>query len=291
VSRESIGYGLAFASAVAGAARYNLAVFADLRGLEYAPFLALSLAVGLACSLVHVLVRDGPAGLWPGRRTLAALVYGALMAWSTLCHFLALRYLNETVMASLSQTSVLLTIALAVWLLGERFTRQQWIATFVICAGVFAFRPWDTANLHGFLIVMSGVVGNALATVGAKRWVVGTPPRVLMVWRNAVALVVVTAYALTQEPPELTPATVAACVSAGVLGPYLHGLFFLQALERIDAAKASLTNRMQPAIVFVISWALLARSPDGKQLASAILLVAGVIWLATATGRSAASRR
>lgn len=296
IDARSLGYLLAFASAVAGAARYNLAVFAEEKGFEYVPFLALALAVGVLCSTVHVTVRDGRKGFVPLKgRWRHAFLYGALMAISTLCHFLALRYLNETVMTSLSQTSILLTIALAVWLLGERFTGMEWAATGVICCGVFLFRPWDGLRLHGFLVIMAGVWAGALATVGAKRWVQGIPPRTLMLWRNAVALAVVGAYTLFLPAPRLTAATVAAAVAAGIVGPYLHGLFFLQSLERIDAAKASLTNRIQPVIVFLLSWWFLGHLPERKDILSAALLVAGTVWLAlarpSAGGRSGASPR
>ena len=283
----TIGYLLALASAAAGAVRYNLAVFAEPRGFSYVPFLAYALAVGVACSAVHVFLRDGLRGLVPLRgRWHYGLLYGVLMAWGTLSHFVALEYLNETVVASLAQTSILLTIALAVWLLGERFTGKEWIGVVVICAGVFLFRPWDVQNLQGFAILMGGVLGAALATIGAKRWVRGVPPRVLMLWRNVVALAVVGTYTLLHyERPTITLATGAACVATGVLGPYLHGLLFLQALERIDAAKASLMNRVQPAIVFLLSWWILDRLPQMRDAWSALLLVAGTVWLAVSRPR------
>lgn len=287
IDPRTLGYALAFLSAAAGAARYNCAVFAKGDGISYIPFLALSLVVGVLCSAVHVTVRDGAKGFVPLRgRWRSALLYGTLMAITTLCHFLALHYLNETVMTSLSQTGILITVALAVWLLGERFTRTEWLATAVICGGVFLFRPWEAVRLKGFLVIMAGVWAGALATIGAKRWVQGVPPRTLMLWRNVVALAVVGTYASFLPAPRLTAAGAAAVVAAGVLGPYLHGLFFLQSLERIEAAKASLTSRIQPAIVFLLSWLLLGRHPGGQDLVSAAVLVAGTLWLALARPRS-----
>ncbi|MHC4550092.1 MAG: DMT family transporter [Planctomycetota bacterium] len=285
---RTLGYLLAFGSAAAGAMRYNLAVFARPRGFDYVPFLFYALAVGVACSAVHVVARDGFRGFVPLRgRWRQALLYGLLMAWGTLSHFLALEYMNETVMSSLAQTSILFTIALAVWLLGERFTFKEWIATGVICAGIFFFRPWDVDNLKGFAILMGGVLGAALATIGAKRWVEGVPPRVLMLWRNVVALAVVGTYTLLHyERPRITWETGLACVATGIVGPYLHGLFFLQALERIDAAKASLMNRVQPAIVFLLSWLLLDRLPGAREGWSALLLVVGTMGLVIARRRA-----
>jgi drug/metabolite transporter (DMT)-like permease len=186
-------------------------------------------------------------------------------------------------MSSLAQTSLLLTILLAVWVLGERFTWREALAALVICAGIFLFRPWDVANLKGFVILMGGVVGTAIATVGAKRWVVGVPPRVMMLWRNAVALLVVGAWWLSHYTPfQVTWKTALACVAAGIFGPYLHGLFFLQALERIDAAKASLASRVQPAIICLVSWAFLARLPELRDGISAALLVVGTMGLVLA---------
>jgi drug/metabolite transporter (DMT)-like permease len=284
VSRTSVGFLLAFASAATGAVRYNFAVDAKNRGFDYEPFLFFMLVVGLLCCTVHVLVKDGARGFVPLKgKWRYALLYGALMAWGTLSHFVALNFLNETVMSSLAQTSILLTIILAVWLLGERFSWRESLAALVILAGVFLFRPWDVDNLEGFVILMGGVLGTSIATVGAKRWVVGVPPRVMMVWRNAVALVVVGAWWLTHYAPfQVTWNGALDCVAAGVLGPYLHGLFFLQALERIDAAKASLMSRVQPAIVFLVSWAFLARLPELLDGISAALLVVGTMGLVIA---------
>ncbi|MFQ5843497.1 MAG: DMT family transporter [Planctomycetota bacterium] len=291
IGPRSLGYLLAFASAATGAIRFNLAVYAKGEGFSLVPFLAGTLLVGTICSTAHVAVRDGLGGLSPLRqKTGSALLYGCLMAWSTLSHFLALYYLNETVMSSISQTSILFVIALAVCFLGERFTRREWFGLVTICAGLFLFRPWtgEGLRLKGFLLLMSGVVSGALATVGAKRWVEGVLPRVLMLWRNVVALLVVGALASAYEAPRLTAATGVACAVTGILGPYLHGLFFLQALERVDAAKAALVSRVQPAIVFLVSWAFLARLPDRDEILSAALLLAGALWLVAARRQPAA---
>ena len=280
---RTVGYLLALGSAATGAVRFNLAVYAKSHGFTLVWFLFGALIVGILCSGAHVIVKDGfgNSGTFRGKRT-HALLYGLLMAWSSLSHFLALDYINEVVMSSLAQTSILVTIGLAVWLLGERFTAVEWLAAGVICVGIFAFRPWaGDVRSKGFLIVMSGVLAGAFATIGAKRWVVGTPPRVLMVWRNVVAFVVVGIYILAREKalPEVTLKTAMACIAAGILGPYLHGLFFLQALERVDAAKAALMSRIAPVIVFLVSWVFLDRVPKVEDTAGAAILLAGVLWL------------
>ena len=106
-----LGYLLAFASAATGAVRFNVAVYArDEYGVPYEWLLALALVVGVLLTGGHVLIRDGVRGLMPlYGRWLQALLYGVLMAWSSLSHFVALYYLNETVMTSLSQTGLLIT--------------------------------------------------------------------------------------------------------------------------------------------------------------------------------------
>lgn len=291
LDRRTVGYLLALGSAVAGAIRFNLAVYAKQFGFDYVSFLAYALLVGVAVSAVHVGARDGPRGFVPLRgRWHHALIYGVLMGWSTLAHFMALDYLNETIMSSLSQTGLLVTIGLAVWLLGERFTKQEVAATVVICIGALVFRPWETGNWRGMLIVLSGTVTASAASIGAKLWVGGTPPRVLLLWRNTIALLLVGTYFLaTRSSPEFTTATIIACVLTGLLGPYLHSLFFLQALERIDASKASLTGRVAPAVVLVISGLWLGRWPRGNELLSSAVLVLGVVWLALARPKQASS--
>jgi drug/metabolite transporter (DMT)-like permease len=281
INRSNIGYVLAFGSAAAGALRYNLAVFAnESAGFDYVQFLVYALAVGLIASSIHVAVKDGWRGFMPLRGRLHhALLYGVLMGWSTLAHFLALEHLNETTMTSLAQLGILFSLGLAAWLLKERLTGKEWIGAIVIFAGMFLFRPWEAANRTGFAILMSGVLAGTLASTGAKVWVKGTTPRVLMVWRNLVALILVYAFSLGRSRPEFTPGIVVAVVATGILGPYLHGLFFLMALKHIAASRASLMGRVQPVIVFLVSLVFLSRVPSGKEIASAMLLTLGTFWL------------
>ena len=161
---RTLGYSLAFASAVTGAVRFNLAKYAGLQGFDYVVFLAYALAVGVLASAVHVLYCDGPRGFLPLRgKARYALLYGLLMSWSSLSHFIALYYMNETLMSSVAQSSILITIGLAVWLLGERFTVREWIGAGIIVAAVLHYRPWSGTVPHrtGFLIVMSGVVSGS----------------------------------------------------------------------------------------------------------------------------------
>jgi len=283
VTRRRAGYLLALGSAATGAVRFNLAVFAKGQGFDYAWFLAGSLIVGILCCAVHVSIRDGLKGFVPLRgRWHHAILYGVLMGWGTLAHFLALEHLNETVMSSLSQSGLIITILLAVLWLKERFTKQELAATVVIFAGLLLVQPWASGDWKGMLILFSGIASAAVASIGAKIWVAGTPPRVLMLWRNLVALAIVAIYAgVTRGRPQpITAAAATACIVAGILGPYLHGLFFLQALERIEASKASLMGRVAPAIVFVVSLVFLGRSPTLAEIASSAVLVAGTLWLA-----------
>ena len=280
LDRQSVGYLLAFGSAAAGALRFNLAVYAEGYGFEYIPFLAYALAVGLIASSAHVLVKDGPKGFKPvSGKFHHALLYGVLMGWSTLAHFLALRFLNETTMTSLGQSGILISLFLAAVILHERLTRPELYATAVIVVGMFLFKPWEAGNRTGFLILMSGIACGSLASVNAKRWVTGTPPRILMVWRNLVAFGMVLAYTVGEPSPQITVATAIACIATGILGPYLHGLFFLQALERISASRATLMGRVQPVIVFLTSWIFLSRLPVRNDLISAGVILVGTVWL------------
>ncbi|MEM9407464.1 MAG: DMT family transporter [Acidobacteriota bacterium] len=291
---QNLGYLLAFGAAATGAVRFNIAVWAKTRhDFDYSWFLAGALVVGLAASGAHVLRTEGAGGFRPLRGRLHhALLYGLLMGWSTLAHFLALEHLNETAMASIAQTSILVSLGLAAILLGERLTRWEWIAASVILLGMFIFRPWEAGNRTGFAILMSGVVSGSLASVGAKVWVQGTPPSVLMVWRNAIALVIVVAYALqTDRPlPDVTIATAVACAASGLLGNYLHGLFFLMALQHIAASRASLMNRVEPVVVFLVSWIFLSRVPDTEDLVSAALLTVGAFLLVYARPKARARK-
>jgi len=281
IDGHALGYLLAFGSAAAGALRYNLAVLADQQyGFEYIPFLAWALVVGLIASTIHVVARDGFKGLKPvSGKFHHAVLYGLLMGWSTLAHFLALRTLNETTMTSLGQSGILISLIFAALLLGERLTRPELYATAVIIVGMFLFKPWDPGHRDGFAILMSGLVCGSLASVKAKQWITGTTPRVLMVWRNLIAMILVFWFNIGGPTPKFTTPAVIACIACGLLGPYLHGLLFLKALGHISASRASLMGRVQPVIVFVTSWLLLSRLPARSDLISAGVILLGTVWL------------
>lgn len=281
IDRQALGYLLAFGSAATGALRYNLAVFANQEyGFEYIPFLAWALVVGLVASSAHVIVQNGVGALkLKTGKGHHALLYGVLMGWSTLAHFLALRTLNETTMTSLGQSGILISLLFAAILLGERLTRPELYATAVIILGMFLFKPWDPGNREGFAILMSGLVCGSLASVKAKQWVKGTPPQVLMVWRNLIAMCLVFAFNIGGPTPAFSTPTVIAVIACGLLGPYLHGLFFLQALGHISASRASLMGRVQPVIVFLASWVFLSRLPERNDLISAGVILVGTVWL------------
>lgn len=93
------------------------------------------LALGMTAVAVIALSVRGPALPMRWRSVLPSVV-GAMIGLASVLYFLALRGLPVSVASALSNASVLITVALSTWFLGQRLTKQRGLAIGLTILGV-----------------------------------------------------------------------------------------------------------------------------------------------------------
>jgi drug/metabolite transporter (DMT)-like permease len=93
------------------------------------------MALGMTAVAVIALSLRGPDLPMRWRAVLPSVV-GAMIGLASVLYFLALRGLPVSVASALSNASVLITVALSTWFLGQRLTKQRGLAIGLTILGV-----------------------------------------------------------------------------------------------------------------------------------------------------------
>lgn len=208
------------------------------------------------------------------------VLLGALFGASVVLAFEAVRSLDPTSAATLGRTSVLFSLLLAYFILGERLSAVESIGALLILgglAGTFGLK----VGLGTAPVVMA--LGSALATalyqLVAKRTMTKVPPLVVNAYRNLAVLILLhllSVGAARKDPPEGTYGLI---VFAAFIGPFLHSQLNLMALARLDMMKASLLAQTHPLFVMLITGLWMSTWPGGRELATDLVLLAGILIL------------
>ncbi|MGB3407044.1 MAG: EamA family transporter, partial [Jannaschia sp.] len=120
----------------------------SLAGLPALQLAFMRFGVHLALSTGPMLGRDHSGFTAPRALALTMLARGGLLAVSTVTNFIALSYLDLTVVAAIMFASPLMVCALSVPMLGERVGVWRWSAIAVGFVGVLiVVNPWS-AEFH-----------------------------------------------------------------------------------------------------------------------------------------------
>jgi drug/metabolite transporter (DMT)-like permease len=235
-------------------------------------------AVNLLVMLALLWPRMGSA-LFRTTRPGLQLVRGLLLVASTLCFYLALRYLPLAEAAAISFVGPVLTTILAGWLLHERASGSQWVAVLLGFAGVLiiirpggglftpaAAFPLMTAVLFSFYqIVTRKMAGNEhnYTTLFYTAFIGG--------------IVASIALPLGWQNPTLIQAAI--MFGMGVFGGYGHYLL-IRAVEYASPAALAPFGYSQLVWSTVLGYAVFGDFPDGGSLLGmAIVVIAGLLAL------------
>jgi len=225
--------------------------------------------------------------LWPrmGSRLFRAtrpglqLVRGLLLVASSLCFYLALRYLPLAEAAAISFVGPVLTTILAGWLLRERATGSQWVAVLLGLAGVLiiirpggslftpaAVFPLLTAVLFSFYQIITRVMS-------------GQEHNYTTLLYTALVGGIITSIALpfAWQTPTLSQAAI--MFGMGVLGGYGHYLL-IRAVEYASPASLAPFSYTQLIWSTLLGYAAFSDFPDsGSLLGMAVVVIAGLLAL------------
>jgi drug/metabolite transporter (DMT)-like permease len=207
------------------------------------------------------------------------LVRGLLLVASTLCFYLALRYLPLAEAAAISFVGPVLTTILAGWLLHERASATQWLAVLLGFAGVLiiirpggslftpaALYPLLTAVLFSFYQIVTRVMS-------------GNEHHYTTLFYTALIGGIITSIALpfSWQTPTLLQAAI--MFGMGVFGGYGHYLL-IRAVAYASPAALAPFGYSQLVWSTVLGYAVFRDFPDGGSLLGmAIVVSAGLLAL------------
>jgi len=260
-------------SAMDTLAKFMLSADYPVAGLIWARY-----AVNLLVMLALLWPRMG-GKLFRTTRPALQLVRGLLLVASTLCFYLALRYLPLAEAAAISFVGPVLTTILAGWLLRERASGRQWVAVLLGFAGVLiiirpggglftpaAVFPLLTAVLFSFYQIVT-------------RKMSGHEHNYTTLFYTALIGGIVASLALPFGWQNPTLIQAAIMFGMGVFGGYGHYLL-IRAVEYASPASLAPFGYSQLVWSTVLGYAVFGDFPDsGSLLGMAIVVIAGLLAL------------
>ena len=170
----------------------------SLAGIPAMQLAFMRFSVHLALSTGPMVTSSDHSG-WtaPRAQALAMLGRGALLLVSTTTNFLALRYLDLTVVAAIMFSSPILVSALSVPLLGEQVGRWRWGAILLGFVGVLiVVRPWSAEFHWAAILSLIAAIALALFSIMTRRMAGVAAPRTMQLYAGLVGTVVLAPVAL-----------------------------------------------------------------------------------------------
>jgi O-acetylserine/cysteine efflux transporter len=248
---------------------------------EWPPFLLAALRFGLA-AFPLVLFVAMPRAVWRQVVTFG-LLFGVLK-FSML--FLALRGdMPAGLAAVVLQTQAILTVALAVTVLGERSHVRDLIGGLTIVAGLalIGWDRWSGTGAGAFALVLLAALFWAIANLAIKR-AGGVEPIAFAVWTSAVAALPLIALSLAVEGGDAIQAAFANVTWRGA-GAVLYlaypisivsGAIWTWLMVRNSAAAVAPFALLVPVIGLIFSAVLLGERPSPLTLTGAAFVLVGL---------------
>ncbi len=248
------------------------------------PMALVRLAVGSVALTAFALVRRGRSGAAvPSRRSgLLIASYGVLwFAGYTVVLNAAERHLDAGTAAMLVNVAPILVAVAAGALLGEGFPRPLLIGIAVSFTGVTVIALDGAGGRTDVLGVVLGLVAAVLYAAGVlvQKVALRTTHAVTATWLGCLVGTAVLVPFAPQAVAELSrapAAAVAAVVYLGVFPTAIGFVLWAHALTRTNAGVMASTTLTVPAIVVLMSWAVLGELPTVVAMLGGALCLLGV---------------
>lgn len=228
-----------------------------------------------------LLLWRGTGGLRQARPLMPRLILrGSLLVISTMCNFIALKYLSLTVTSAIMFSSPILVCALSWPLLGERVGPYRWIAVAFGFAGVLVvIRPFGAdLNAAAFLMV-AAALGLALYSIMTRKLAADVAPLTMQFVLGLTGTLVLAPFAWAFWVPPGGLGHLALMLSLGCFAWFGHELL-------IRAHQVAEANYLMPysysylIYMSAFGYLLFGDLPDGWTILGALMIsVSGlVIW-------------
>lgn len=201
------------------------------------------------------------------RRLRLQLVRGAILPFSSMCFFTALKYLPLAEATAINYSTPVLVIVLAVVFLHERMTRARIALVIAGIAGMLVIvRPGSEVFQGAALLALGAAVFYGTFQI-LTRELANEDPRVLLFYPALVGTVMMSAgLPWYGEAISMPWSDVALVVASGLLGTLGHFLFIL-AFQRAPASALTPFTYMQLVWATLVGWLAFGNFPDAWTLA------------------------
>ncbi|NOG69251.1 DMT family transporter [Roseicella sp. DB1501] len=229
---------------------------------------------------------------WPERGDLPCIIGIGLLqlgAFFALTH-LALAWVPAGRTAILANVTVFWLIPLSVWLLGDRVSRQQWLAVLVgLCGVLVLMRIWDVLDqagglgsgmLLGYAMLLGASLCWSLAILVTRRFPPRQPVLHLLPWSFAIGTALLLPLALWREPAGgIGAASWPHAAFVGAVAAPIGTWATIEAGRRLSGIMASVGFLAVPALGVALSNLWLGEALGWDVLAGG-LLIGGSVALA-----------
>ncbi|PWJ19220.1 DMT family transporter [Jannaschia seohaensis] len=251
-----------------------------LAGLPALQLAFMRFSVHLVLSTGPMMGRDHSGFTAPPRLAAVMLFRGALLMVSTISNFVALTYLDLTLVAAIMFSSPIIVCALSVPLLGEQVGPWRWGAILVGFIGVLVvMRPWGADFHWAALASLTAATALAVFSILTRRLAGVAAPRTMQLYAGLVGTISLAPAAWFLWEAPATPLDWVLMVGIGVSAWAGHH-FFSAAHGYAPASVLMPFSYSFLIYLAVLSFLVFGTTPDAMTiLGAAIIAVAGlVIW-------------
>ena len=208
------------------------------------------------------------------------VLFIVLQISSTVLFFAGLRLIDPSISAFLQRSQVFFIIILSMVMLGERFSKGEWISSLIIIAGLvlITFHASEISFVGSLLVLSSTFIGSISIIIVRKiGYHVGSHTFAFI--RTITLFLFYLLYA-SSVPGSfgLLPIKSMISVMAGAFfGPFLTVISSYRALEYMEAGKVALLRSIQPFFVMISAFLIFRTFPGLRGIVGGMLMVVGNI--------------